>query len=123
MAPVVKAANGGFVIKGKAESPTAYVIAAAAVTAGPNEGFKEFAARGTVNNGCVTVGIQQGNRWIFYKNYSQPGPFTLTWMPPASGSYAVVVAHCLPEGEDRNDFEVRHLGWFSTVVKERTRTR
>ncbi len=123
MAPVVKAANGGFLVKGTAETPTAYVIAAAAVTAGPNEAFKEFAARGTVNNGCVTVGIQQSNRWVFYKNYSQPGPFTLTWLPPASGAYAVVVAHCLPEDENRNDFEIAHLGWFSTVVKERTRTR
>ena len=79
LAPVVKRAGDVFTVRGKAESSTAYVIAAAAVTAGPDEDLKVLAARGTVNKGCVTVGVQENNQWIFYKNYSEPGLFTLTW--------------------------------------------
>lgn len=118
LAPIVEASGGVFTINGKADTSTGYVIATQATTAGPDEPMKALAARGTVVDGCVTVGVQRDNQWVFYKNYALPGPFTMTWEPPASGAYVIVVAHCLPEGRLKNNFEVSHLGWFSNTTRQ-----
>ncbi len=115
LAPIVKASGGVFTIDGKADTSTGYVIATQATTAGPDEPMKALAARGTVIDGCVTVGVQRDNQWVFYKNYALPGPFTMTWEPPAAGAYVIVVAHCLPEGRLKNNVEVSHVGWFTNV--------
>jgi alpha-tubulin suppressor-like RCC1 family protein len=115
MAPVAKFQNGTFVVRGEAESETAYVIAAATTTAGPVEERRVLTATGTIFGGCATVGVQEHNRWVFTKNVSRPGPFTITWAPPAKGEYTIVIAHCLPVGERHNDFEITHLGWFGAA--------
>ena len=120
LAPVVKAEPGGFLVKGTAETPTAYVLSAPPTVAGPEELLKVLAARGTVVRGCLTIGVQENNAWVYYKNYSREGPFTFTWAPERRGEYTVVAAHCLAEDQTQNNVELTRLGWFSDVTMGRS---
>lgn len=119
LAAVVTADGGRFLIKGKAETPTAYVLSAPPTIAGPDEPLKVLAARGTVIRGCLTIGVQENNAWVFYKNYSREGPFTFTWAPARRGDYTVVAAHCLAEDETQNNVELTRLGWFKDATMGR----
>ncbi|PYR29128.1 MAG: hypothetical protein DMF98_00985 [Acidobacteria bacterium] len=111
-APIVQFKDGSFFVKGKAESPTAYVIMASPSRAGPDQDRQVLVATGVLNDGCVTVGVQERNQWIFYKNFNRHGPFTLRWPPPTTGEYVIVIAHCLPDDRPDNDFQITHLGWL-----------
>jgi hypothetical protein len=119
-APIVTFKNGVFTVKGKAESENAYVISSTSTTAGPAENLRTLVAAGRVIDGCVTIGVQQRGAWVFYRNFSRPGPFALEWQPPATGDYMVVLAHCLPTGRHDNDFEITHLGWLDARAPGRT---
>ena len=80
--------------------------------AGPDQDRQVLVATGVLNDGCVTVGVQERNQWIFYKNFNRHGPFTLRWPPPTTGEYVIVIAHCLPDDRPDNDFQITHLGWL-----------
>lgn len=115
MAAVVTAKGDGFVVKGQAETPTAYVISSPPSRVGGDATLRSLAVSGKVIDGCVTVGVQQNAQWMAYRNFQRPGVFLYEWQPSSPGDYTIVIAHCLPEGKRTNDFEITHMGWLEGV--------
>jgi hypothetical protein len=56
-----------------------------------------FVATGTIDEGGLTFGLQQNEKWVGMANVTQPGPFVVVLMPPHPDRYILVLANNLLE--------------------------
>jgi hypothetical protein len=112
LSPIARWSNDRVQIHGVAPSAYGYVASFTPVRAGAGTAFREFVVEGDVKTGGITVGLQSQFKWVYYQNFNIVGPFTMRWVPPAPGEYAVVVAHFAEQPDRKTDIDLLHVGWL-----------
>lgn len=95
-ANIVRDEAGTWTIKGRAEGQFSYLLQATPVRMTPDT---RLVVSGRIEQGGVSVGLMRNNQWVGQVSVSEPGNFTVVLAPPASGTYALVVANNLRQPE------------------------
>jgi hypothetical protein len=109
-APVAAHSAGDWKLKGTAIGGFSY-----ALVMKPKLLFsgRRFFARGRVDAGGVTFGLQAKGTWIGQIDITTPGEFIVEIEAPRLGRYTAVVAHYIDDPSLRTDVTISQLGWVS----------
>ena len=109
-APLATRAAGEWTLAGTASSGFSYALV---LTPKLLFGRRHLFARGRVNAGGVTFGLQQKGTWVSQIDITTPGEFIVEIEAPRLGRYTAVVAHYITDPSLRTDVTISQLGWIS----------
>jgi 4-amino-4-deoxy-L-arabinose transferase-like glycosyltransferase len=105
--PTLRVEDNRWTMRGSAVSRFAYLLRFDDQPLGKGD---SFVATGTIEEGGLTFGLQQNEKWVGMANVTQPGPFAVVLTSPLAGRYTLVVANNVLESTTRE--LIRRHGLF-----------
>ena len=108
-ASIARSALDGWMVRGKAEGPYAYVLVSKPQTVTDS---RRLLVVGRLLRGGLSVGLLKDGKWAGQVNVEDSGLFTAVIQPPGPGEYEIVVANNLAGASRDNDFSLSQISWI-----------